>query len=469
MTSIDPTTSEVLRKPTGERPRRVVLVGCGRVGASILTRLPEAWTVVVIEIDPVVAAGVPALRAGVELIVGDGTSRLVLEKAAPDLRTVLIAATTSDVVNCEVARVAREKFGVEERVVLVADPDAVPESAGLAEAEILRTSDAVAGKVINRVSIQASRSMDVGLGIGELVQVTVLDGSPAVGRALKEFAARQWLVGAVYRGGKLIVPHGDTCVAAGDRILLVGDPSVLGEVAPFFRGGAPIFPSQYGHRFGWIGAEAGAPLAEWLGARMDVTGTTRMPGPQDRLPPAEGLAARLTELDIGCLMVDARAMPWMVRMGFSAAGLHDWIVAAHRPVFVRRGEFAPIRRILLAVHDARAQREVVLAAVDLARQLEASLSSVTVRVPGAPVSEADTIARDLDRFGRLHGLEIPHRFEEGNPVVRIRAAAEQADLVVLGVRQGHNTMFSPDVSVFLLHGMSCSALLVPWSGSKDAR
>lgn len=432
---------------SGEPSRRVVLVGAGRLGVAIAARLPPSWTLVAVDLNAAVEAPLRAVRADATLVVGDGTSRLVLARARLDPKTVLIAATGDDATNREVARVALESFGVEERVVVVAERGA--DEPGAPDPVV--TVDAVAGRVVNRVSVGGARAIEVGLGIGELLQVTVLEGSPAAGRTLRELGARTWLVGAVYRGDHLIVPHGDTRIEAGDRVLLVGDPSVLEDVAPFFRGGAPVFPSQYGARIGYCGDEGARRTAMWLADRVGAAEVLAV-GPLGGDGPDPDLAAA----DVGCMVMDPRPLPWYVRLGLVASRLHGAIVAARRPVLIARSP-PPYTGVLLCVRDARAERDVVLAALDLARQVDAPVSAVTVGA-GAP-----TVRADLDRLARLHGVELPHRHEVGNPVTRIRAAASPAHLVVAGIRPEHNGPLAPDVSVHLLHDTPGALLLVPWA------
>ncbi|HMV69757.1 MAG TPA: universal stress protein, partial [Myxococcota bacterium] len=69
--------------------------------------------------------------------------------------------------------------------------------------------------------------------------------------------------------------------------------------------------------------------------------------------------------------------------------------------------------------------------------------------------------RELERLARVHGVTLEHRVETGNPIVRIREAAADHDLVVIGVHRRRPSPFDPDVSVHLLHDLPASLLLVP--------
>lgn len=441
-----------------ERPRQVVLVGGGRVGRAIASRLPPGWSLVVVDVDPTAEAALREVRADCVFVAGDGSSRLTLARCGLDERSVFIAATSSDAVNLEAARVASEHFGVEERVV-VADEAAD----GALIGEHVRPAEAVAGRVVNRVSIEASRAVDIGLGIGEILQVTVLEGSAAAGRALKDFGARHWLVAAVYRAGTLIVPHGDTRVAAGDRVLLVGEPSDLEDVAPYFRGGAPVFPSQFGACIARVDHPLAHAYAGWLAGMLGM----ELVGPAPRTfadlaaTPAADWSAWLDENMVACSVHPGAALPWYVRLGLVRSRLHAALVAGRRPFVVVRGPPVEVRRLLVCVRDPQQQRDVLLAGIDLARLAGAPIDVLTVAPPGAEPNPAWSAG--IRRLSRLYEVEIEQRRVTGNPVAEIRRAAEGADLAVLGIRSEHNSPLAPDVSTHLLHDLPVSAVFVPWS------
>lgn len=445
---------------SAERPRQVVLAGGGRVGCAVAARLPLGWSLVVIDVDPRVRALVAAVRPDAAFVEGDASSRLVLARCGLDARSVFIAATNSDEVNREAAALVQRQFGVQERVVVVAGTEAADERVDAAEC--VQAAQAIAGRVVNRVSIEAARAVDIGLGEGEILQVTVLDGSPAVGRPLREFSARHWLVAAVYRSGALIVPHGDTRVAAGDRVLLVGDPADLQDVAPFFRGGAPVFPSQYGSAIAWLGPASVEDAARAFADRVGAEPVLPVPLGQLDLAAAsvEEWRAWLDAQAIGCVVVQGAQLPAWVRLGLARSRLHAAIVGSRRPFLLVRGAPRPVTRLLVGLRDARAQREVLLAAIDLARLLEAGLEVLTV---GDALEGEDPVGVDVARLARTYGVAIAHRRVPGNPVQRLREAAAEVDLVVLGLRVEHNRLLAPDVSTHLLHELPSSALFVPWS------
>jgi hypothetical protein len=443
-----------------ERPRHVCVVGAGSVGRSVLAELPNEWLVTMVDRDTAALAGLPA-RPGRRDLAGDATSRLVLVEAGLTPTSTLVLTTRSDEVNREAARIAVDQLGVEE-VVLVQEV-AGPPCPGTT---VVTRAPLIAAKLLNAIGVGDKRGVSLGLGQGELREVNVLVGSPAVGRPLRELRARNWLVAAVYRGGQLVIPHGDTAVLPGDQVLLVGEPGELSGIAAWFRGGAPTFPASYGARLGCVGPrtlEQGARLAERLSVRdvVELPPFLLDPG----ITPPERLAQALDAASVGCLLVEPRAVPWPARAGFTTTWWSHQLLAARVPVLLVRGAGEP-RRILLALGPEHDSRVIGGAAIDLAKQLGAPLEVLTV-LPAliSPDAEAATDpSRDFVVYARLHGVEPARTVVRGNPVERIRAHARPDDLLVIGhSRVRRNTLFRPDVSTFLVHDAPAATLLMPWA------
>jgi len=451
--------------------RDVVIIGMGRVGRIVVEQMQRDRSICVIDrrVERLDQVADRLGRVSVKKVKGDATSRLVLDQAGLSARSVLIAVTGDDLVNREVARLARDHYGVEDIVTLVDDVADIDE-AGLSAADVVQRYRATAALVLNRVTAGQTRGVALGLGKGELLQVRVMPGSAAIGAPLREMHPNQWLVAAVYRNNELIVPHGETVLAAGDRVLLVGTPEVLEGVGAFIRGGQPVFPTQYGAGVGLLGAGAARKEAEWMVAHTLADDLRTCDG--ERLDPrevAEGdIATHLLDVGVGCLVVEPKRVGWGARVGFTRSQRKRLILAAHVPVLVARGTH-PYRRILVAVGDDTHADVVAAAAIDLARQCDAALSVLTVLPPSLAEGaneqdEARALPQRVANLARLHNVEVEKLVDHGNPIERIRHHAREFDLLVIGCSPPRrNTIFTPDVSLFLLHDTPCSTLFVPWN------
>ncbi|MFJ5921238.1 NAD-binding protein [Kitasatospora sp. NPDC092948] len=102
-------TATALRRPSRGLTDHVVLVGLGRLGSRVLEQLWDLDVpVVCVEADPA-AVGVARARAfGVPVVIGDATQDGVLEAAKVDRAQALLALSSDDSTNFEVALAGRE-------------------------------------------------------------------------------------------------------------------------------------------------------------------------------------------------------------------------------------------------------------------------------------------------------------------------------------------------------------------------
>lgn len=456
--------------------RRVIVVGAGRVGRRVVRDLPRSWELTVIDSSagrleqlPDSRLGPEGARVPVTKVLGDASSRLVLERAGLSSLTPLAVLTGDDTVNREVARVARAEFGVEELVVKLRSEGDL-ESIGMVPEEVILTHAATAALATNRLAANETRAVALGMGQGELRQVTVLEGSPAMGRALRELNPQRWLVAAVYRKGALLVPHGETVLEPGDRVLLVGEPDVLDGVGEFIRGSRPVFPSQYGCMIGTFGDQDTHAEAAWVHENTCAQAVVSIDeaAVHPRRRSHEQISRHMVEHNIGILVLDPKPISLAARIGLTRSSRMDLIHAAEVPVLVARNA-VPYRRVLVAVGRHDNAESVASVAIDIARQAGAELTVLTVTAPALAEGEAEQaeqreIPTRVARLARMHGVEVQRTIDQGNPIERIRHHAKDFDLLVIGSSSDRrSTLITPDISLYLLHDTPCSLLLVPWN------
>ncbi len=101
-------TASALRKPPRGLSGHVVLLGLGKIGTRVLTRLRELHIpVVCVEADPEARGVAVARRLRVPVVVGDVTQEGVLESAKIHRADVLLALTSADTTNLEAVLYAR--------------------------------------------------------------------------------------------------------------------------------------------------------------------------------------------------------------------------------------------------------------------------------------------------------------------------------------------------------------------------
>lgn len=206
---------------------RIIIVGAGKTGAYLANVLSEGDNVVrVVEADRSLEQRLRRELPPGSLVIGNGSSPETLERAGVLTADVVIAATGSDEVNLVVSTLAKFEFAVARVVARVNNP---------ANAWMFNESMGVDAAVDQAALI--ARSIQEGLDLDDvftimrlgrdnhaIVQVEVRPRSQVVGRALREVELPgATLLVAVERGGTVIVPNGDTVLAAGDHVLAFTD------------------------------------------------------------------------------------------------------------------------------------------------------------------------------------------------------------------------------------------------------
>ncbi len=217
---------------------RIVIVGGGEVGFSLAQALAARHDVVVIDQARDVADRFE--RLDIQFLMGGGTSRDVLTRAGADHADLFVACTGLDEVNIVACGMANQ-LGSPQTICFVGREDfllgAHQESLKLFGIDRVVWPEAQLAEDIERV-VATPGSIDAEEFAGGAVQLREyrLDpGSPLATRPLAtlSFPAGA-LVLAVRRADAFFIPHGDTTLLEGDRIVLMGTPDGMHEAQQRF-------------------------------------------------------------------------------------------------------------------------------------------------------------------------------------------------------------------------------------------
>jgi uncharacterized protein with PhoU and TrkA domain len=95
------------------------------------------------------------------------------------------------------------------------------------------------GESFHKIWKEESRELKGSLekGGGVLAQIRIRDSSPASGKQVKDLALpREVLLGPITRGRDLIIPHGETELAEGDRVTLMGTRNDVETAKKYLQG-----------------------------------------------------------------------------------------------------------------------------------------------------------------------------------------------------------------------------------------
>jgi trk system potassium uptake protein TrkA len=270
---------------------RIVVVGAGEVGTDVAVGLAGSHDVVVVDIDPERTEAL-TYAADVLAVTGDGTDLDVLERAGVDEADLLVASTDDDEVNlaiCGTARTVCDAFTIG-RVRSGNLYDTWLRSPGAFGVDFMLSTDLLAAQDVVRV-VGLPAALDVDPFAGGNVQMAEFEvtGDSAVAGATVATADCVDAVtfAAVLRDGDVVIPTGDTAIAADDRLVVIGPPE---GVRAFARVVAPA------------------------GASVDaddvvVVGGTRIGYHVARLLEERGLEPRLVERDADRARALAESLP----------------------------------------------------------------------------------------------------------------------------------------------------------------
>lgn len=217
---------------------RVIVVGCGRVGAGLAASLDEAGhEVAVIDRDRSAFGRLPIGFSG-RRIKGVGFDRDHLEEAGVEGAAAVAAVTSGDNSNILVARIARETYGVERVVARIYDTRRaeIYERLGIPTiATVAWTSE----RVLRRI-LPDSPAVD---WLDPSARVALVErpiGPAWVARAVGDLEAAGGLrVAAVTRRGEAVLPDAEMLLQEGDVLHLTVEADAVGHADEVLAGTHP--------------------------------------------------------------------------------------------------------------------------------------------------------------------------------------------------------------------------------------
>ncbi len=208
---------------------RVIVTGAGAVGRHLAVDLAgRGHDVTLIDQDRDIVEKVRDWAPGVQVVLGDACEPWVLEEAQMSQAEVVVAATGDDEDNLVTSLLAKQEFAVPRVLARVNHPknewlfttqwgvDAAVSPPHILTAMV---EEAVTvGDLVRLLRLQGGKV--------SIVEMTLADGGPSVGRPLYEvrLPADSAIV-AVLRDGHVVIPQPETVLAAGDEVVALTAPN----------------------------------------------------------------------------------------------------------------------------------------------------------------------------------------------------------------------------------------------------
>lgn len=220
----------------GVTPMRTIIVGGGRVGLALATRLEQRGEfVVLIEEDEKQKQA--AREAGVTVFDGDGTESDTLRAAGIDEAKIVVAVTEDDNVNLLVCQTARTKFGVEDVYARVNDPQNMAAFEALSVTAIDGPMS-TAFAIDNEIERPELANWMYDASDGHDIQEIEMTAEELVGKSVREVNDQipgGCLIAEIGQNEDAHVPDPDEVLEYGDHLTFLGDAAAVDEAVKRFH------------------------------------------------------------------------------------------------------------------------------------------------------------------------------------------------------------------------------------------
>lgn len=230
--------------------KKILLFGLGFFQRGLLHAIAQNRRCIVVDTDGYLLRGVAEQNPeAVETVEGEASSIVTWKKInLSDISHIVSSIQDHDVV-MEICRIAREVYSLDIPIIILWYKDEYRSDFEKFNAKVINPLNISVEAVMGLIDKNYSKPTNIGLGAGEIVEVSILRRSHIVERKMRFLHPNRWKVAAAYRGGKLIIPDGDFKLEIGDRAILIGEPKVVENIVNILTKGTPEFPLQYGQSF----------------------------------------------------------------------------------------------------------------------------------------------------------------------------------------------------------------------------
>ncbi len=210
---------------------RIIILGAGRVGASVAESLvSEQNDITVVDTDVTQLRELQD-RLDLRTVPGNGTHPSVLERAGAADADMLIATAARDETNLVACQLAARLFNVPTRIARIRAPDfqdhpEITGEGGFHVDHLICPEQTVCDGVLKLIEFpEALQVLEFAEGRASLIVVRAYAGGPLVRHPLRDLRAAHPNVDvrvvAIFRGDSTIAPDGDTLIEPGDEVFLL--------------------------------------------------------------------------------------------------------------------------------------------------------------------------------------------------------------------------------------------------------
>jgi trk system potassium uptake protein TrkA len=217
--------------------RRVVILGGGNIGRYLAREIDKhpGVSAKVIEFNKIKAEQTAAALDRAVVLHGDALDPDILEEANVSTAEAVVAVTNEDEVNI-LASLLAKRSGARRAITLINKTSYSQLVSGLGIDVTVSPRAITVSTILQHIRRGRIRAVhSLGDGFGEVIEAEALETSGLVGPPLREIDFPEGvIIGALIRGGEVIIPRGDTIVKAKDRVILFATAAAVKKVEKMF-------------------------------------------------------------------------------------------------------------------------------------------------------------------------------------------------------------------------------------------
>jgi trk/ktr system potassium uptake protein len=218
---------------------RVIIIGGGNIGFYVAREIEarqRSARVKIIESSRKRAIEVADELRRTVILHGSALDEDLLREADVADTDTIVALTNSDEVNI-LACVMGQKLGAARSLCLINNRGYPDLTRSLGITAYVNPRQITVSKVLQHVRRGRIRGVhSIQNGAAEIIEAEALETSPLVGKPLRELDLFEGIrLGAIYRGGNVIIPRGDTYIQPHDRIVMAAMADQVRKVEQMFR------------------------------------------------------------------------------------------------------------------------------------------------------------------------------------------------------------------------------------------
>ncbi len=466
-----------------EEKRKVLLFGLGCYGKDILKELTKNWETIAVDIkeEKIKKAQEEGIEA--EFIIGDASSILTWKKIKINEVKYIITTITDADVDLEVCRIAREVFKIDVPIIVLLHQTEREKEFKAYNVNIVKPVEITKNIVLNLIEKNYAKAINIGLGKGEIIEVSILAKSHLVDRKLKYLKPSKWRIAAIYRGEKLIIPSGDTQIKVGDKVVLIGDPKVLENLVNILLKGIPQFPLQFGtYILSPISKKFKESVEEtlyffkhtkvqkivFLPYRSRISKEFKQEIEKEIKNVEFGKRiSSLKELlkiddDVGLITI-----PYSDLSFFEKMNLKYIFKKSSKPFLIERKTF-PYKEIVISLNNPDPAYALEIG-IELSRMFNIPYKVIYVALPKQLRTEKEEkqiqeIQEIISDFEGIYKKSINYTFIEGNPIkesLKFLKGVENNLLILAFNKKDSISLFNPNISYLIAKKTNLSTLVLP--------